>query len=93
MIDHGSITRRKSRRLRLNALPIEVAGIASAAILTRDFPVEAKRRPFVDTGRVLVEMFRQMLATQGAHHLRVPGRDRSYRLVAQNCIHFEHLVL
>ena len=51
-------------------LPIEAAGIASPAVLTRDFPVEAKRRPVVDTGRVLIEMLRQKLATRVRTTLR-----------------------
>ena len=40
-----------------HALPVAIVCIASSAVVTRDFPIEAKRGSVVDAGSVLTEMF------------------------------------
>src|ERR1700754_843049 len=65
------------------ALPVEIARIASAAVLARNFAIEAQRGAVVDAGGVLAKMLRQQRATQAARHLRVPDRGVHFAMTGE----------
>src|ERR1700730_10821387 len=81
-------------------LPIEVAGIASGAGLHPRFPeapntrspaaIKADQRQKISELRGRYRSIRSIISEYFPH--RGP-RDRPYRVIAQNCIHFEHLVV
>src|SRR6266849_5926923 len=81
------------------ALPIEVAGIASAGVLTRDFPKRRTRDHQRQQGRLTPEnigtdgRYRSIRSIISEYFPHRGPRDRSYRVIAQTCIHFEQLVL
>src|SRR6185295_6642342 len=65
------------------ALPVEIARIASAAVLARNFAIEAKRGTVVDAGRVPAKMLREQFATQRARYPRVPDRGVHFAMTGE----------